>query len=166
MHQSIVITCALAKAIRVRTRHYNHEILLEARNQRLEGQFEVTSEQATVVFPKLAGPQWPSTIGVTKQPVVSWQRCPTSVCAGLPAAVSSRLMARLFSLNYDGSVRRARSEYSARTISRWSERTSIALCECNMHRTRACCGPLCPAIALLSPVDAANECTVTGTASI
>lgn len=39
-----------------------------------------------------------------KQPVVSADRCPTYVCPILPAAVSSRLMALPFSLNYDGNV--------------------------------------------------------------
>lgn len=57
-----------------------------------------------------------------EQPVVSADRCPTYVCPILPAAVSSRLMARPFSLNYDGNVH-----------SLPPHRSLVALCRLGVH---------------------------------
>lgn len=61
-----------------------------------------------------------------EQPVVSADRCPTYVCPILPAAVSSHLMARPFSLNYDGNVHSLPpSPISRRSLSTRCTRESI-----------------------------------------
>lgn len=58
-----------------------------------------------------------------KQPVVPADRCSTYVCPILPAAVSSRLMARPFSLNYDGNVH----------LPLPLHRSLVALCRLGVH---------------------------------
>lgn len=75
-----------------------------------------------------------------EQPVVSADRCPTYVCPILPAAVSSHLMARPFSLNYDGNVH-----------SLPPHRSLVALCRLGVHASPS---------ALLSLPLAANESTI------